>query len=64
MFARGGFQLLDGIFTNPLVYIVNRDITHQRGERAVPGESVLFRISVTFMIATRRFLFPRGSHAR
>jgi hypothetical protein len=35
MFTRGCFQLLDGIFTDPLVYIVNRDITTSKEREGI-----------------------------
>lgn len=43
---------------------LTKDITHPKSKEALPGERVLFRISVTFMFATRRLLFPRDSHTR
>ena len=64
MFTSSGFQLFDGILTNPLVYFVNRDIIRPKRKGALPGERVLFKISVTFMIATGGFPFPRDSHTR
>ena len=45
MFTSSCFQLFDCILANSLVYNINHIHT-----RRLPGESVLFRISVTFMI--------------